>query len=89
MDQKRKQYQDERYLWVVYSAEYPSRNEIQVQKRFPDKSEFVEFYFLLQISVGYEKVERIIYGKSKFEIENTEKVGNDRKNILPHNTKRY
>lgn len=56
MDQKRKQYQDERYLWVVYSAEYPSRNEIQVQKRFPDKSESVELYFLLQISARCEEV---------------------------------
>ena len=56
MDQKRKQYQDERYLWVVYSAEYPSRNEIQVQKRFPGKSESVEFYFLLQISARCEEV---------------------------------
>ena len=62
MDQKRKQYQNERYLWLVYSAEYPSRNEIQVQKRFPDKSESVELYFLLQISAGYEK---------NAEIENT------------------
>ena len=62
MDQKRKQYRDERYLWVVYGPEYPSRNEIQVQKRFPDKSESMELYFLLQISAGYEK---------NAEIENT------------------
>ena len=55
MDQKWKQYHNERYLWLVYSPEYPSRNEIQVQKRFPDKSESVELYFLLQISAGYEK----------------------------------
>ncbi len=25
---KWKQYQNERYLWLVYSPEYPSRNEI-------------------------------------------------------------
>ena len=56
MDQKWKQYQNERYLWLVYSPEYPSRNEIQVQKRFLDKSESVEFYFLLQISARCEEV---------------------------------